>query len=399
LLVVLADDFSGASEIAGIAHRYGLTTEVHLRFDPESKADLIVLDTNTRSLREKEAIHRTNEIISDLRQSGHTIKLFKKVDSVFRGHIVAEINTLHHQFDFRRVLLLPANPERGRKIIKGNYFINEVSLDKTVFGADPDFPIQSASVKVLIEKEQPILKHVHISRNSPLPEASLITADIETKDDLKFYINGTSENDLCCGGASCFEAFLENLGYADKKIKDHGSIATLAQYALIINGSTVKHQPEQDLFTKLGIPKISLPGEWKGDRFNLPESEEQRWHEEVVSVLHKNRITSVTIDHPVKHKNAPSDIFSGYFVSLVRYISGQINSKPIHLCLTGGATASAIIRSMGEGRFAVTGEQAAGVVTLSRNNGADGLITVKPGSYFWPESFIKNLSVVSKAQH
>lgn len=398
MLVVLADDFSGAAEIGGIGCRFGLKTEIHLRFDPESKADLIVLDTNTRSLGETEAIHKTNEVVSDLKQYGRDIKLFKKVDSVFRGHIVAEINTLLHHFNFKRVLLLPANPGRGRKIIKGNYFINEVRLDETVFSDDPDFPIRTASVKALIEGKQSVLKHVHITRNDNLPDASFITADIESKDDIRHFVTNTSEDDLCCGGAECFEAYLENLGFAGEKAKNAGDIvASPVHYTLIINGSTVKQQRERALFAKLNIPQISLPGAWKEERFSLEKNEEKQWLEEVESILLKDRIASVSIDHPVKHNNNPSDIFSGYFVNLIDYISGKINMKQMHFCLTGGATASVIIRNMGEDRFKVTEEQAPGVVTLSWSDGADGLVTVKPGSYLWSESFIEKLSVLSKA--
>jgi uncharacterized protein YgbK (DUF1537 family) len=34
MIVVLADDFSGAAEIAGIAHRHGLSAEVQTDFTP-----------------------------------------------------------------------------------------------------------------------------------------------------------------------------------------------------------------------------------------------------------------------------------------------------------------------------------------------------------------------------
>ena len=55
MVIVLADDFSGAAEIGGIGHRYGLRTEVQLSLDLSTAADLVVLDTNTRSLGEGEA--------------------------------------------------------------------------------------------------------------------------------------------------------------------------------------------------------------------------------------------------------------------------------------------------------------------------------------------------------
>src|SRR5688572_25154095 len=108
MLIVLADDFSGAAEIGGIGHRYGLSTEIQLQFDPSSTADLIVVDTDTRSMQESDAVKKIEEISHDLKKSNLAIKLFKKVDSVMRGHLIPEINVLRRHFNYNKVLLLPA---------------------------------------------------------------------------------------------------------------------------------------------------------------------------------------------------------------------------------------------------------------------------------------------------
>jgi D-threonate/D-erythronate kinase len=395
MLIVLADDFSGACEIAGIGHRYGLITEVQLNFDPVTRADLVVLDTNTRSMSESEAIQRTGEIANSLKSISGSLKLFKKVDSVLRGHIVAEINALHHRFNFRSVLLLSANPGRGRKIINGHYFINEVSLDKTVFATDPDFPITTSFVPSLAQGC--LIRHIHINQNTPVPEAALVTGDTVSKDDIRNYVKQTGENDLCCGGAECFEAFLENLGYSIvEKERAVDNEKRITPFILIINGSTVKHQQEKELFKDLLIHQISLPGGWDGDTFTLKEEIENEWHGGIFRYLHDFHIVAVSIDHPIKQKRGGPEIFSDYFVNLIQFLSRKISMRHMHFCLTGGATSSAIIRGIGTHSLKVLEEEASGVVTLSWNDDAHGKITVKPGSYFWPESFIKKLAVLGK---
>ena len=35
MIIVIADDITGAAEIAGIAHRYGLRSTLHIDFMPE----------------------------------------------------------------------------------------------------------------------------------------------------------------------------------------------------------------------------------------------------------------------------------------------------------------------------------------------------------------------------
>src|SRR5687767_4984989 len=109
MLVVLADDFSGAAEIGGIAHRYGLRVEIQLSLDVNSSADVIVLDTDTRVLSESDAIRKISDIGASMKTLRGSLRLFKKVDSVMRGHLVSEVNALLNAFQFRRVLMLPAN--------------------------------------------------------------------------------------------------------------------------------------------------------------------------------------------------------------------------------------------------------------------------------------------------
>ena len=95
MVFVLADDFSGAAEIGGIGHRYGLRTEIQLKLDIDSRADLVVLDTDTRSLTEDEATKKIFDIATALKKWNRPFHLFKKIDSVMRGHLIPELNALH----------------------------------------------------------------------------------------------------------------------------------------------------------------------------------------------------------------------------------------------------------------------------------------------------------------
>jgi D-threonate/D-erythronate kinase len=383
MLVVLADDFSGAAEIAGIAFRYGLASEVQLDFDATTKADLVVLDTDTRGLKEDEAIRKITAIAATLTNAGFRI-FFKKIDSVLRGHLVSEINALQQTFQFDRVLIMPANPARGRKIIAGKYFVNDLSLEQTVFAKDPHFPTTIPSVEKIIARKTSLFTHVHLKPGDELPVSSLITGDILSKKDLMQYAEATSENDLCCGAAEFFEAFLESKGL---KANAANTMVKRPPYTIIISGSTVKEQFERGL--NKDIQHISLPGKWKEDVFVLEKEEEKAWQEEVSKLLEKYNVLCISITHEVKQVGISSELFSGYFVHLVKKIFKEHGSH-IHFALTGGATASAIIRSTARHGLYVKNEIAPGIVTLTDQT-TNTLYTVKPGSYLWPASFIQSL--------
>ena len=390
MLVVIADDFSGAAEIGGIGYRYGLNAEIQLKFDSRSTADLIVIDADTRSLTKDEAIEKTGSLVNDLKNSGKRIA-FKKVDSVFRGHIVEEINVLQQHFNYRRVLLLPANPKRGRKIISGQYFVNAVSLKQTVFAKDPHFPTTSSSIGDIINKNSSVLRHIHATPISSLPDSALITGDVSSKEDIKSYIRKIGPDDLCCGAAEFFEAFLENNGYKVKK--DETSKRTSLQwpyFSLIISGSTVKDQFEKNEIKTYNLQNLSLPGQWSGDQFILEKEKEEKWQAEVSDLLLQYQVVAIFIDHEVKQVNGAAEIFSNHFIRLMHYISEKHGRGNIHFALTGGATASAIISKEGITGLKVKKEIAPGIVTLI-NEQTRELFTVKPGSYLWPASFAESL--------
>ena len=56
-----------------------------------------------------------------------------------------------------------------------------------------------------------------------------------------------------------------------------------------------------------------------------------------------------------------------------------------HLMIEGGATASSILNVLGWHRLAVAREWVPGVVTLRPATNDQVAVTMKPGSYVWPE--------------
>ena len=49
-IIVLADDLSGAAELAGIAFAHGLSAEVQREFAPATEIQVIAIDTDSRHL-------------------------------------------------------------------------------------------------------------------------------------------------------------------------------------------------------------------------------------------------------------------------------------------------------------------------------------------------------------
>src|SRR3954470_9670635 len=92
MIAVIADDLTGAAELAGIGLNHGLRTEVSTTVDERCDADLLIIATDTRSL----PLDKAKEIMHDLTVQLLQLKprfIFKKIDSVLRGHIVEELQS------------------------------------------------------------------------------------------------------------------------------------------------------------------------------------------------------------------------------------------------------------------------------------------------------------------
>ena len=90
MIAVIADDFTGAAELAGISLRYGLTVEICLNDVSSTKADVLIVCTDSRSMQKAAAIYCTADAVEAILKFKPSL-LYKKIDSVLRGYVIDEI--------------------------------------------------------------------------------------------------------------------------------------------------------------------------------------------------------------------------------------------------------------------------------------------------------------------
>ena len=194
-VLVIADDITGAAEMAGIAFVHG--EEVRLVCGCNTATNgTTVIATDTRSMTEKEAIAETRRILLPLSLEGEGGRfLFKKTDSALRGHVVAELKALMETTKMQRAVYLPANPSKGRIIRNGIYYINGVPINQTEFSFDPEFPAKTSVMR---------------ERFPDAEQAGMIMPDAESREDIRKVITDYDDgHTLFAGAGDLFEAFLE----------------------------------------------------------------------------------------------------------------------------------------------------------------------------------------------
>ena len=380
MIIVLADDFSGAAEIGGIAGGYGLSVEILLKQDILTDADLLVIDSNTRSLTEVEAV-RIVSLLS--RQIMHQAAewLFIKIDSVLRGHITAELQAISAILNRKGVLIAPANPSQGRILTAGTYTIDGIPLNRTALAADPDFPRRSAKIRELLAGVPCIEKSADQPVNELIPRG-LCVAESAGLDDLRYWAHHLTADTLPAGAADFFRAILETKGFR-KQQESIKSAYRAGHKRLIILGSQAsarQWQSEESGYRNQCECSLDLP--LTGDQDTIKKST-RLWIDQILNVLGKGRQAVAFVrPYPLRKWISPRTmikIFSQMAVTVIKSV------KIEELIIEGGSTASHILRALHWERFQPVRELAKGVVVLKIIDRPDIQLIVKPGSYRWPE--------------
>ncbi len=157
ILGVIADDFTGATDIAGMLVKAGMrsiqTIGVPAKAAIPDDVDAVVVALKTRSIAAKNAIAQSLDALMALQAAGCVRFFFKycsTFDSTDQGNIGPVGDALLDALKARQAIYCPAFPENGRTIFFGHLFVGDVLLSDSPMRHHPLNPMTDASlVRVL----------------------------------------------------------------------------------------------------------------------------------------------------------------------------------------------------------------------------------------------------------
>lgn len=362
-ILVIADDLTGAAEIAGIAWRYGLSVEiVHSLAEPTTK-EILVLNTNTRSLKADEVIpHLRMLLATDHAEQWDWIYL--KFDSALRGHIVTEISFYRLAFQKDNVFFCPVNLSLDRIIRNGEYWVEGKPIADTDFARDPEFPIQRSSVLEAIGAAAWELAEEVPTK--PDKDQPFTVAAVANKEALNRWATLPTAWGLYAGAAAFFEALLDR------------------QIGGFSRDKTVGPLPKPPLFYVCGSNHIDSVQRVKSLDPEAVVYWQQVGQEDQLANLicekmnKKGKVVlAVEPSRPVKARTVRQ--------SMARVVTHVEQSCGGHeLLIEGGATARAVLEALQIHTLRPVWEYEQGVLrTVVPERTVT--ITLKPGSYPWAE--------------
>lgn len=384
MIVVLADDLTGAAELGGIGLRFNLDVEIDMAINPQSKAGLLIISTDTRSMKKKQAALEAGKATSKVMQLKPDI-IFKKVDSVLRGHVMPEMAAQLKELHLTKAILVPANPALGRTMVDGIYYINGIPIHETSFSNDPEFAIKSSRVLDMLGHENGQI--TVIKNGDPLPETGVIVGEAKTVNDLDAWAGRVDKNMLIAGASGFFKAVLNTINVKDKTNREQDTSA-FGKPALFVCGSAFGKSVESiRKIRKKGGPVSYMPEEIVSSQ-HPAECHYDEWSDELVSMLasHGRAIMAINEEDTRGHKISTGDLRQKTAMA-VEAVLDKIYIR--ELLVEGGSTASTIIKRLGFNRFFPIQELMPGVIRMSVEGKDDFYLTLKPGSYDWPADIWK----------
>lgn len=417
----IADDYTGASDLANTLTRQGLRTVQTIGVPPDDLAllevDAVVVSLKSRSIQADAAVERSRAAEKWLRGRGAGHVLFKicsTFDSTDAGNIGPVMDALRVDSGDRIVLVTPAFPETGRTVYQGNLFVGSVPLNESPLKDHPLNPMHDSNlVRVLARQSRTRVGLVDLATLSRGAEAvrarlaelassgtgaavidAVFDRDLET-------IGGVALDHRLSVGASGIGLGLARALVASGKVKSGTagaatgapvggpaaclagscSQATLAQVANAEKAMAVlRLDPEQVI---AGPGEVQRALAWASDRIsNGPILIASSSTPDQVAAL-QSRHGRDAVGHAIEQ--AMADIAEALVGSGVR-----------RLVVAGGETSGAVVDRLRIPGFLVGPEIAAGVPVLRTVgvNQGEMLLALKSGNFGGPEFFSDALKLM-----
>lgn len=382
MIVVIADDFTGAAEIGGIALRNGyravIDTEVG---EVYPDVDVVVLATDTRSMSGEAARKATRELVSKVIELQPSL-IYKKIDSVLRGNILEELAVHMNMLGLDKALLVPANPSLLRIIKSGTYYYQGLPLAESDFAASTQSPVLSSSVLDMLGDSAGLSVSV-IAKDENIPDKGVFVANTENESDLTYWASKVDDRMVAAGASGFFNAILQQVNLKSHLLSDQ-LVVSLGKQVLYICGSAFPVSREAvELAFESGREVAYMPKNILSENRNQLLEE---WKDAIIKGLDVSGSVIVAINEVENNDRHDLSVELG---NLISEVTGLVLRQTIvnELVIEGGATASAVLRAFEHSQLYPVQELATGVLRMKvAISDREMHVTMKPGSYAWPPS-------------
>lgn len=210
LLGCIADDLTGATDLAMILVRSGMKT-VQIVGVPDKTtvipdADAIVIALKSRTIEPDDAVSQSLASCEWLLGAGAAQIFFKycsTFDSTAKGNIGPVIDALMEHLDCQTTIACPSFPENGRTVYRGYLFVNDGLLSESSLRNHPLTPMHDSNLKrVLSPQSHNAVENIYVE--TVIEGAAAITQYLSATSPRTIYVvDAISDPHLKTIGTAC----------------------------------------------------------------------------------------------------------------------------------------------------------------------------------------------------
>jgi uncharacterized protein YgbK (DUF1537 family) len=365
LLGCIADDFTGATDLANMLVRSGMRTVQTIGIPealPTVAADALVIALKSRTIPVADAIAQSLAALRWLKQQGCRQFFFKycsTFDSTDAGNIGQVTDALLKELGSDFTIACPAFPENGRTIYRGYLFVSDVLLNESGMENHPLTPMTDANLVRVLQRQSThpvgLIRYDTVAKNATAVRErmqalrsdgiKIAIADAVSDKDLITLGEAFADLPLITGGSGIALGLPENFRRAGL-LKENAQAAELPNipgHAAVLAGSASKATNAQVAFWKAKHPAFKV---------------------DALALAKDNTVVADALAFAQRYHNIePVLIYATATPDEVKAVQQQLGvEKAGHLVEAALAAIAQGLRAQGVTRFVVAGGETSGAV-------------------------------------
>lgn len=418
LLGCIADDFTGATDLASMLVRNGMRA-VQLIGVPGADtvvpdADAIIVALKSRTAPVAHAVAESLAALAWLQGAGCSQIFFKycsTFDSTPSGNIGPVADALVEALGCGFALACPAFPANGRSVYQGHLFVGATLLNESGMEHHPLTPMTDANLVRVLSKQTEatvgLVPFATVAKGAlairramtQLKEQGRRYAIVDAVDDSHLYAIGeaASSHALITGGSGVATGLPQNFRNAGllKTLDDPGALPTVAGHAAVLAGSCSRATLFQIGTARDHLPTLEL------DPMSEPDSDvlirhALSWAEGKLGAMPIVIAASAGPDKVAALQNRLGREEAGALVerTMAGIAEGLVAAGVRRMVVAGGETSGAVVTRLGVERLRIGAEIDPGVPwTFAEGSGPAMRLALKSGNFGARDFFTKAFSM------
>ncbi len=421
LLGCIADDFTGATDLAAMLVRGGMRTVqligVPGASDPVPDADAVVVALKSRTAPVRQAVSESLAAMEWLRANGCRQFFFKycsTFDSTDEGNIGPVADALLAALDGGFALACPAFPANARSVYQGHLFVGSVLLNESGMENHPLTPMKDANLVRVLSRQTDgtvgLVPFATVDQGAQAIRKAMTQlkeqgrryaiVDAVSNEHLLAIGEAAAGHALITGGSGVAMGLPENFRQAGLLTTqgDPGALPDAPGHAAVLAGSCSRATLFQIANARAHVPTLEL------DALATPDAEvlaaqALAWMDGKLGATPVVIAASSTPDKVAALQERLGRDAAGEMIerAMAAIAEGLVAKGVRRLVVAGGETSGAVVARLGVKSLRIGPEIDPGVPwTYAEGTGAPMLLALKSGNFGAPDFFLKSFQVLGQ---